>query len=94
MNDNVIAALSYPCRGGTNIKIALCNGNNFKWQFLKFAEGSSDSSCITNQATNTACDVNSTMYTGICSGAASDTCPSTLQALINAWILSLRSSQK
>jgi hypothetical protein len=94
MNDIIIiAALSYPCRGDTDIKIALCNGNTFKWEFSKFDEDSSDSSCITKK-TNTACDVsNNKVYNGTCSGAASDTCPSTC-TLAPGSHKCLRSSQK
>ena len=83
------------------MKIALCNGENFKWEFAKFGADppdsqmiTSDTSCIT-KPTDTVCTIKSKKYNGKCSGAESGSCPTiTLQALINAWIRSLKSSQK
>ena len=75
------------------MQIALCDGGNFEWEFSYFSEA--DEACTVTQGAATACEIDSTKYSGSCSGAPSDSCPTTtLQALINAWIRSLKSSKK
>ena len=64
--------------------IAMCD-SAIQWTFEKLGTGS-DATCV-SQATPTDCQItNSGTYTGECSGAPTGTCPTELQALINAWM--------